>query len=94
MTHSRRDFFRLASQFSVGGIVFSSIPLSRIAGMRRPISPNEKINLGLIGANGMGWANMQSLLKNSEADCIAICDVDQSVVTKRSKDCKEITGKK
>ena len=94
MTHSRRNFIRLASKYSLGGVVLSSLPLSAIAAMRKPVSANETLNLGLIGANGMGWANIRSLLKNSEADCIAICDVDENVVEKRKKDCKEITGKK
>ena len=94
MTQSRRDFIRLASHFSIGGVVFSTTSLSAISSMRRRVSPNEKINFGLIGANGMGWANMQSILKNSQADCIAICDVDANVVAKRSNDCEEITGKK
>ena len=94
MTNSRRDFLKLAAKYSVGGVVFNSISLSSIAAMRRYVSPNEKINFGLIGANGMGWADMRSILKNSEANCIAICDVDANVLKKRAKDCKEITGKK
>ena len=57
MTHSRRNFIRLASKYSLGGVVLSSLPLSAIAAMRKPVSANETLNLGLIGANGMGWAN-------------------------------------
>ena len=79
MTNSRRDFLKLAAKYSVGGVVFNSISLSSIAAMRRYVSPNEKIDFGLIGANGMGWADMRSILKNSEANCIAICDVDANV---------------
>ena len=94
MTNSRRDFLKLVAKYSVGGVVFNSISLSSIAAMRGYVPPNEKINFGLIGANGMGWADMRSILKNSEANCIAICDVDANVLKKRAKDCKEITGKK
>jgi len=61
MTHSRRNFIRLASKYSLGGVVFSSLPLSAIAEMRRPVSPNQKLNFGLIGANGMGWSNMRAV---------------------------------
>ena len=89
MTNSRRDFLKLAAKYSVGGVVFNSISLSSIAAMRRYVSPNEKIDFGLIGANGMGWADMRSILKNSEANCIAICDVDANVLKKRLKTVKK-----
>lgn len=42
----------------------------------------------------MGWSDMSSILKNSEADCIALCDVDQSVLDNRSSNVEKITGKK
>ncbi|MDH5400829.1 MAG: Gfo/Idh/MocA family oxidoreductase, partial [Cyclobacteriaceae bacterium] len=48
----------------------------------------------LIGCKGMGWADMNSLLKNAEVDCIALCDVDQSVLDERAADVEKITGKK
>ena len=43
---------------------------------------------------GQGWSNMRSILKNSEANCIGLCDVDKDVLDNRSNDVEKITGKK
>src|SRR5690606_33116315 len=40
----------------------------------------------LIGCKGMGFADLTSLLKRSEAHCIALCDVDQNVLSERTAD--------
>jgi len=46
-------------------------------------SPNEKINIGVIGCKGMGWSDTNSLLKMADIDLVGICDVDQSVIDQR-----------
>jgi len=91
---SRRKFIRNASAFSFGGMLATSLPLESIAKLRKYVSPNEKINFGVIGCKGMGWSDMRSILKNSEADCIGLCDVDQRVLDSRSNDVEKITNKK
>ncbi len=94
MIKSRRSFVKNSTKVGIGASIFSGMSLSAIASMRKYVSPNEKINFGVIGCNGMGWSDMNSTLKNSEVDCIALCDVDQNVLEKRSDDVKKITGKK
>ena len=42
----------------------------------------------------MGWSDMRSILKNSETDCLALCDVDDKVLQERTENVKDITGKK
>ena len=86
MRKSRRKFIRNASAFSLGGMLTTSLPVESIAKLRKYVSPNEKINFGVIGCKGMGWSDMRSILKNSEADCIGLCDVDQRVLDSRSND--------
>ena len=44
---------------------------------------NEKLRIGVIGCNGMGWSNTRSLLKVDNVELVAICDVDQNVAGKR-----------
>jgi predicted dehydrogenase len=44
------------------------------------------VNVGLIGARGMGWDDLSALLKNPSARCVALCDVDKSVLDKRTAD--------
>jgi len=51
--------------------------------INRQQKPNEKINIGVVGCNGMGWADTTSLLKNQEIDLVGICDVDDNVVQKK-----------
>ena len=46
-------------------------------------SPNEKLQIGVIGCNGMGWSNTNSILKMEDIDLVGICDVDESVVNRR-----------
>ncbi|MDH5599385.1 MAG: Gfo/Idh/MocA family oxidoreductase [Cyclobacteriaceae bacterium] len=91
---SRRTFLRNSALTALGsGLVFST-PLEAIARLRKTVSPNDKIRMGLIGCNGMGWSDMSSLLKLSEVDCVALCDVDENVLRKRTADVEKITGKK
>ena len=44
---------------------------------------NKKIRVGLIGVNGMGWSNLLSILKLSDFECTALCDVDENILQKR-----------
>ena len=92
--NSRRKFVQNASKIGIGSTLISGIPLELIAGKRKKISANDKINFGVIGCKGMGWSDMRSILKNSETDCIALCDVDDKVLEERSENVKDITGKK
>ncbi|MFO7258364.1 MAG: Gfo/Idh/MocA family oxidoreductase [Bacteroidota bacterium] len=54
----------------------------------------DKINIGVIGCNGMGWSNVSSLLKMNDVDLVAICDVDENVVQKRVNDYKKLRNNK
>lgn len=64
-----------------------SLPtLEAIASRRQKIAPNDKLQLGLIGCNGMGWSDLRSHLLMSDVECVALADVDQSVLDKRAAD--------
>ena len=91
---NRRGFIKNAAKIGLGSQLLFNTPLELIANNRYKISSNDKINFGVIGCKGMGWSDMASILKNSETDCIAICDVDDNVLQERSKNVKDITGKK
>ncbi|MCY4298160.1 MAG: Gfo/Idh/MocA family oxidoreductase [Flavobacteriaceae bacterium] len=41
---------------------------------------NDRIRIGVIGINGMGWINTLSLLKVPNIELVAICDVDQKII--------------
>ena len=82
MEFNRRNFVKNASIMAFG----AALPLEAIAEMRRRISPNDKIQVGLIGANGMGFSDLKSFLKNSECECVAIADVDENVYNRRAEE--------
>lgn len=81
---TRRDFMRTATKVAVGtGLLstpFVSTAHSKIVGA------NEKITVGLIGAKGMGYANLDDALKIPGVECAAICDIDDEVLDKRIAD--------
>jgi predicted dehydrogenase len=88
MKINRRKFIR---QSSAGAIAFGAIPfLSAFSPGFRLTPPSERIRIGVIGAKGMGWANMRAHLIMPEAECVAICDVDQSVIDQRVSDYSEM----
>jgi len=92
--NNRREFIKKMSKIGIGSQLIFNTPLDLIANNRSKISPNDKINFGVIGCNGMGWEDMKSILKNSETDCIALCDIDDTVLEERSENVEYITGKK
>ncbi|UYQ95814.1 Gfo/Idh/MocA family oxidoreductase [Chitinophaga horti] len=80
MTHSRRQFLSTASMLMAG----AALP-SALHGFHR-VAAADKLNVGAIGINGMGWSDLNSILKVSGVNCIGICDVDKSVIDKRLGD--------
>ena len=80
MSSSRRDFIKTASVLAAGSV----IPLNTLSKAKIGISPNDKIQVGLIGANGLGFSDLTSFLKNPEVECVALCDIDRNVLTNRT----------
>lgn len=87
MSASRRTFIRNSSMLAAGTSIFSVLPEETFALFKKRISANDKIGVGSIGINGMGWADLTAMLKaNPETHCVAICDVDQNVLDKRAQE--------
>jgi predicted dehydrogenase len=85
--NSRRHFINNSARLVTGMGILSALPENSFAMMRKRISPNDKIGVGVIGINGMGWADLSAMLKtNPETVCTAICDVDNNVLDKRAQD--------
>lgn len=86
MQHSRRKFIQRSGQLALGAGLLGTLPLELIAAQRKFISPNDRIGVGLIGCNGMGFVDLQSFLKNSPCFCAALCDIDNNVLNRRKAD--------
>lgn len=77
---SRRKFIQQASLASLGLAAYS---LPSLAKDSIKISANDKINVGVIGINGMGWSDLTSFMKIPEVNVVGLCDVDDNVLNYR-----------
>lgn len=77
---TRRNFINTLA----GASLASALPVSLFAKLQ--VAPNNRINLGLIGANGMGWSNTLSFLKIPEVNLVALADVDERVLVRRKQE--------
>ena len=76
---NRKDFIKISSIFAASAFVpFSGVLASQVS-----------LRVGLIGAHGMGWANLNAILKNTNVRCTALCDVDENVLEKRTAELAE-----
>jgi predicted dehydrogenase len=85
MTH-RRKFLQDAALLVAGGTVLSALDNKAFAIFKNRVAPSDQINIGAIGINGMGWANVTAAMKIPGVNIVALCDVDKNVIDKRLKD--------
>lgn len=78
----RRNFIKGAGTAFAGSMLLGHEMLAA----PRKVSAADKLNVGVIGCNGMGWSNTNSILKMNDVDLVAICDVDSNVIKKRLTD--------
>jgi predicted dehydrogenase len=86
---SRRKFLRNTTATAAG---LSLVP--SLSGNLARISANDRINVGVIGCNGQGFSDLRAFLQNPEVECIALCDVDESVLNRRAAGVEEIRGQR
>jgi predicted dehydrogenase len=87
---SRRHFIEGASLAALG------LGLARprtSAAEEKPAAPSDRVRFGVIGCKGMGWADMRSALRTKGVECVALADVDQSVLDERARDALEAGGR-
>ena len=87
---NRRTFIRNSAMATAAVGLTATMPLA----MDSCAGANEKLVCGLIGANGMGFSDLQAFLKQKNTECAAICDVDENVLNKRLADTEKIQGVK
>jgi predicted dehydrogenase len=78
----RKQFLQSSSVFLTGAALAGSIP-SGFFDTRKNVSAADRIRVGAIGIKGMGWSDLTSFLKDPRAQCVALCDVDKSVLDGR-----------
>jgi predicted dehydrogenase len=82
MMHRRR-FLHQAGTLLAGGTVLSALDNKTFAIFKNRIAPSDQLQVGAIGINGMGWANVNAALKVPGVNLAALCDVDKNVLDKR-----------
>ncbi|WP_036379269.1 Gfo/Idh/MocA family protein [Muricauda sp. MAR_2010_75] len=91
---TRRQFVKKGSLFMAGMGATVVFPMELLGAIRKNVSPNDKIQVGLIGCKGMGFSDLSSMLKNSEVEVVALCDVDENVLQQRTADLEKAGIKK
>lgn len=92
MNTSRRDFLRSSATVAAGVGLSASLMDARAASSL--FSANDKIRVGLVGCKNMGWSNLSDFLLHKEVECIALCDVDDSILNNKAAEVEKIQGKK
>jgi predicted dehydrogenase len=91
MNGSRRHFIQGSS---LAALAAGLAPVPEAAAEAKLVAPGDRVRFGVIGCKGMGWSDMRSALKTEGVECVALADVDQSVLDGRAKDAEELGGKK
>ena len=72
----RRDFLKTTAAAAVVLPTMGTKAFSNV-------SANDKLNAGLIGCRNMGWGNLTDMMLTNEVECVALCDIDKSVLDNR-----------
>ena len=86
---TRRVFIR---NTALTGAALGLVPT--LSGALVGCSPSDRINVGVIGCNGQGFADLTAFLDHPQVECIALCDIDENVLNRRAADVEKIRGKK
>ena len=87
---NRRTFIKNSAMATAAVGLAATMPMA----MDSCVGANDKLVCGLIGANGMGFSDLQAFLGQPNTECAAICDVDESVLNRRLADTEKIQGTK
>jgi predicted dehydrogenase len=88
--NSRRNFIRNAGLLA-GSTVLASAFQPKVFGVPgRTMAASDRIHIGAIGINGMGWADLVSSLKQPGVEVVMLCDVDRNVLDKRMADLSKL----
>jgi predicted dehydrogenase len=75
---TRRQFLT-NSALAVGAATLGgcATPLRTVRSVPRRVSPNEKLNIGIIGCGGKGWSDAEGV---AGENIVALCDVDENAL--------------
>jgi predicted dehydrogenase len=94
MNINRRTFIKSSAVLTAGmGMPTLATPFSSSISSHAA-SPSDTVNVGLIGCRNMGWGDLSDFLKHQEVRCLALCDIDQTILSARAEELAKLQGKK
>ena len=87
MNLSRRDFVERAAASAVAAMAscHATAPRRSLAEQPKPVGPNDRLRVAVIGVNGQGGAHVGEWMANPDSDLVAICDCDPGAFAKHAK---------
>ena len=85
---TRREFVKTSAKVAAGVTLVSAVPGTVSCASKA----NEKIVVGAIGINGMGFSDLRAILNQENVECAAICDIDQNVLATRLPQVTELNN--
>ncbi len=95
----RREFLAHSSQTGIGLAAGAALvgaaqqTVAADAPSAKPVSPNEKIVLGIVGVRGRGSMLGPDFAKRPDCEVAYICDVDSSLHGSRAKAIEDVQGR-
>lgn len=81
--NNRRKFLQQSAMITGGSLLFSSFSNKSFASFKNSIGANDRMNIGVIGINGMGWSDFKAAIKVPGVELVGLCDTDKNVLDKR-----------
>lgn len=91
MPTTRRAFLAHSTQLVAAASLTGVAAAPAVAKKAGPAA--DKITVALIGANSMGFGDLRNALSLPNVECVALCDIDDAVLARRSADVVKIQGK-
>lgn len=83
---NRRKFLSSTALSTAGMGMAGIFPSTSWSGK---IAPSDNLNVALIGCRNMGFGILQHHLSNPGINCVAMCDIDESVLNERAGEVKK-----
>jgi predicted dehydrogenase len=87
---NRRNFLRTGGAALGSTAILTALDNPVYAIYEKTIGANDRINIGAIGINGMGWSDVKAALLVPGVTLVALCDSDKNVLDKRMAELKEL----
>jgi predicted dehydrogenase len=84
--NSRRKFLQNSASIIGGTMLVSATTNNAFGILKNKIAPGDRLHIGAIGINGMGFSDLRSALKIPGVEVVALCDIDANVIGKRMND--------